>query len=133
MKFEGLRVRDLMRTEVKTINKDAELAEAARMMYESRLASLVIKPEDDSDAFGILTRKDIFEALLLDGTGECSSRVEDMMSKPAITVTPGLSIENCLRLMRVAGARRLPVVEGTKLLGIITSTDIFDRIVSSKC
>jgi predicted transcriptional regulator len=55
-----------------------------------------------------------------------------MMTKPAITVTAALSIENCLRLMRVAGARRLLVVEGTKLLGIITSTDIFDRIISDK-
>lgn len=131
MQIHNLRVRDIMRTDVKTIDGDTDLLEAARLMYETGLSSLVIAPRDDRDAFGIITRKDILEALLMEGGEELAPRVADMMTKPAITVGPLLSIENCLLLMRTAGARRLPVVESDRLVGIITSTDVFSRLVGA--
>lgn len=131
MGIHNLRVQDIMRTDVTTIDGDTDLLEAARLMYETGLSSLVITPRDDRDAFGIITRKDILEALLMEGREELAPRVADMMTKPAITVGPRLSIENCLLLMRTAGARRLPVVENEQLVGIITSTDVFSRLVGT--
>ncbi|MGV1100994.1 CBS domain-containing protein [Thiovibrio sp. JS02] len=132
MKIKKLRVKDLMQAGVKTIARDATLKAAAKAMYEQKVSSLVVKPADDSDAFGIVTRKDVLEAMLMDSEGDFSYLVSDVMTKPAITVGPNLSIENCLLLMRVAGTRRLPVVEGEKLVGIISNTDVFDRLVSGK-
>jgi len=132
MKIKKLRVKDLMQAEVRTIPRESPLKAAAKMMQELKVSSLVITPADDGDAFGIVTRKDVLEAMLMDSEGEFSSLVSDVMTKPAITVGPSLSIENCLLLMRVAGTRRLPVVEGDRLIGIISNTDVFDRLVSGK-
>lgn len=129
MDIKKLRVRDLMRNDVKTVEKNLLLPEAARRMHELQVSSLVIEPDDDSDAFGIITQKDILNVMVMAGQDDFSSLVADAMTKPAITVGSGLSIENCLLLMRVAGARRLPVVEGQKLIGIISSTDVFERLV----
>jgi CBS domain-containing protein len=129
MDIKKLRVRDLMRSDVKTVNKNALLLEAARHMREMHVTSLVIEPGDDSDAFGIITQKDILNVMLMAGEDDFTSQVGEAMTKPAITVGPTLSIENCLLLMRVAGARRLPVVEGQKLIGIISNTDVFERLV----
>lgn len=129
MDIKKLRVRDLMQTEVLTIERTATLAIAARWMEEVRCSSPVILPLDDSDAYGIVTRKDILNIMVMEVHDEFVSQVGDIMTKPAITVGPALSIENCLLLMRTTGTRRLPVVEGDKLVGMISNTDIFNRLV----
>jgi len=52
-----------------------------------------------------------------------------VMTKPAFTVSNGLSISNCHQMMRMVGVRRLPVVDGTQLVGIISNADIFAKLV----
>ena len=128
--IKKLRVRDLMQTTVRTIEPKATLPEAARLMHELNCSSLVILPHDDSDAYGIVTRKDVLNVVVMDVQDEFVSQVGDIMTKPAITVGPALSIENCLLLMRVTGTRRLPVVEGERLVGMISNSDVFNRMIS---
>ena len=122
------RVEDLMQTDVKTVRKDVELLSATKMMRDFNVSSLVVEPEDDSDAFGIITRKDIVEAIVMDPTGGISLAVDDVMTKPALTVSSKLSISNCHQMMRMVGVRRLPVVDETKLVGILSNADIFTKL-----
>jgi CBS domain-containing protein len=51
------------------------------------------------------------------------------MTKPALSVSSGLSISNCHQMMRMVGVRRLPVVDGKKLVGILSNADIFIKLV----
>lgn len=122
------RVEDLMQTDVKTVRKDVELLAATKMMRDFNVSSLVVEPEDDRDAFGIITRKDIVEAIVMDPTGGISLEVDDVMTKPALTVSSKLSISNCHQMMRMVGVRRLPVVNGTELVGILSNADIFTKL-----
>ena len=122
------RVEDLMQTDVKTVRKDVELLSATKMMRDFNVSSLVVEPEDDSDAFGIITRKDIVEAIVMDPTGGISLAVDDVMTKPALTVSSKLSISNCHQMMRMVGVRRLPVVDGAKLVGILSNADVFAKL-----
>jgi len=124
-----IRVKDLMNADVKTVHKDVTLLTAIKMMHDSGVSSLIIEPESDGDAFGIITRKDIVEAIVMDPTGGTSLIVDDVMTKPAITVNTGLSISNCHQMMRMVGVRRLPVVDGTKLIGILSNANIFEKLV----
>jgi CBS domain-containing protein len=123
------RVKDLMQTDVKTVRKDEKLLAATKMMRDFNVSSLVVEPEDERDTFGIITRKDIVEALVMDPTRGISLAVDDVMTKPALHVGSGLSISNCHRMMRMVGVRRLPVVDGTKLVGILSNADIFAKLV----
>jgi CBS domain-containing protein len=118
-----------MQTDVKTVRKDISLLVATKMMRDFNVSSLVIEPENDGDAFGIITRKDIVEGMVMDPSGGISLRVDDVMTKPAFTVSSGLSISNCHQMMRMVGVRRLPVVEGTQLVGILSNADIFAKLV----
>ena len=127
--IKKMRVRDLMQTQVLTIEPTVSLATAARWMEEMKCSSPVILPADDSDAYGIVTRKDLLNIMVMETPDDFVSQVGDIMTKPAITVGPALSIENCLLLMRSTGTRRLPVVEGEQLLGMISNTDIFNCLV----
>lgn len=129
MEAKSLRARDIMRTDVKTIGKNVTLFEAANMMKNLGVSSLVVEPDGDWDAFGIVTRKDVVEALIEDPTGRPVHVVGDVMSKPAITVNMALSVYNCHFLMRTVAIRRLLVVEGGKLVGILSNSDIFQTLV----
>ena len=129
MNIEKLRVQELMQKDVKLTNKSTTISKAARMMRDSGVSSLIVGPDDDGDAFGIITRRDIIEAFLSSTISGPSHLVEDAMTKPAITVNFGMSIYNCQLLMRMVGVRRLPVVDGNKLVGILSNTDIFGKLL----
>jgi CBS domain-containing protein len=129
MDANRIRVKDLMKADAKTVNKDVTLFTAIKMMHDLGVSSLIIEPESDRDAFGIITRKDVVEAIVMDPAGGTSLLVDDVMTKPAITVNSGLSISNCHQMMRMVGVRRLPVVDGTKLIGILSNANIFEKLV----
>ena len=128
MKAKGIRVGDLMNRDIKTISKTTDLMSVIEMMRNLDISSLIVEPDNDLDAYGIITRKDIVEALVENNPDINSLFVEDSMTKPAITVNPELSIYNCHRIMRMVGVRRMPVVDRGKLVGIISNSDIFTKI-----
>ena len=129
MDVKRIRVKDLMKADAKTVHKDATLFTAIKMMRDFGVSSLIIEPESDGDAFGIITRKDVVEAIVMDPAGGTSLLVDDVMTKPAITVSSGLSISNCHQMMRMVGVRRLPVVDGSKLIGVLSNANIFEKLV----
>lgn len=123
MDIQDLCVGDLMRSDVRTVSETLSLPEAARLMHEWNVSSLIVEKRGASDALGILTRKDIVEALSAPNPGMLL--VKDVMSKPAITVAPELAVNHCIRLMRMTGVRRVPVEKEGGLVGILSNTDIF--------
>lgn len=130
--MQHLCVGDLMHSNVSTVAEATPLVEAARLMYDLRVSSLVVNQESDRDAFGILTRKDIVEALSSDLPGSDTLLVKDVMTKPAIVVPPELAIAHCVRLMRMAGVRRVPVVKNGQLVGILSNSDLFRWLVENQ-
>ncbi|MBW2574218.1 MAG: CBS domain-containing protein [Deltaproteobacteria bacterium] len=131
MDAKKLRAKDFMQTDVKTVHKGVTLLAATKMMRDFGLSSLVVEPDDDGDAFGIITRKDIVEAIVMDANGWESLTVDDLMTKPSITTNSSLSISHCYQLMRMVGVRRLPVVDGTNLVGILSNSDIFVKLTEN--
>lgn len=129
MNMQQLCVGDLMHAHVCTVAEATPLIEAARLMYDLHISSLVVSQENSRDALGILTRKDVVEALSSDLPGSDTLLVSDVMTKPAITVPPELAINHCVRLMRMAGVRRVPVVRNGQLAGILSNSDLFRWLV----
>ena len=129
MNAKSVRVGDLMNRDVKSIDKNTTIISAGKQMMEKHVSSFIIEPDNQLDTFGIITRKDVVESLITAGIGETSILVKDVMTKPSITVSPALSIYNCHQMMLMVGVRRMPVVEGNKLVGIISNSDILKNIV----
>ena len=129
MDAKKLKVKDLMRTDVKMVGKSTPLLEAAKMMRDFGVSSLIIAPDEEGVAFGIITRKDIIEAMVTEESQGTLQLVDDVMTKPAITVNKDFSIYNCQQLMRMVGVRRLPVIEGAELVGILSNSDIFAKLI----
>ena len=130
MNAKSIKVKDLMNRDVKFIDKNTSIISAGKQMIDERVSSFIIKPDNQLDAFGIITRKDVVEALINTDIGNISILVKDVMTKPTLTIDPELSIYICHKMMLMVGVRRLPVVEGNKLLGIISNSDLLKNIVS---
>jgi CBS domain-containing protein len=124
-------VRDIMHSDVATIAPDASVTDIVRMMHTKKLSCLVVDLGDVSKGLGIVTQKDILGVLVDPDEAEGEVRVEEVMTAPALSVSPDFGIPTCVQMMRMLGVRRVPVIENGKLIGIISFSDIFGKAVDS--
>ena len=124
-------VAELMHKDVLLVREDEQLVDVIRRMGERRLSSAIVDKRDASDAYGIITRKDIIVEASEDIELISTLKVSDLTTKPAISIHPHVRADLAMRLMRVAGVRRLVVLDGEHLAGVISNSDIFDVIVRS--
>jgi acetoin utilization protein AcuB len=115
-------VEKIMTTEVITISKDAQLGKAARVMLENKITSLPVV-DADRKLVGILTSSDLFRMVVEEMVGEAIPVKAWMTSEPE-TITPETTLLEVHRVMGVKRIRSLPVMEGNKLVGIVTRTDL---------
>jgi len=87
-----------------------------------------VERRSQEDAWGIVTRKDVVNKVVNPGMDPSEVHVFEIMSKPLITVSPGLALKYCARLFDSAGIRRAPVFDGKEIIGILSNTDIFNAI-----
>ncbi len=122
----GLKAKDIMTTEVVTIEPSATVAEAVALMKEKGLRALIVERTNEEDAYGIVTETDIVYKVVAQGLSPQSVLVREIMTKPCIVVNPDLSVENVARLFALTGIRRAPVIQ-ERLLGVISVTDIIRK------
>lgn len=122
----GLKAKDIMTTEVVTIEPSATVAEAVALMKEKGLRALIVERTNEEDAYGIVTETDIVYKVVAQGLSPQSVLVREIMTKPCIVVNPDLSVENVARLFAMTGIRRAPVIR-EQLLGVISVTDIIRK------
>ena len=125
------KAQDLMHKGVETIDGAATVAEALKKMREKKVSSLIVNRRDVGDAWGIVTKKDIVTKVVDPGPTRrnlSTTRVHEIMSKPLVTVSPGLAIKYSVRLMAKAGVTRAPVFDGKEIIGILSFTDVFNNM-----
>jgi len=118
----GIQVADTMSINLISVSKDTTLTKCAKMMRDSRLGAVIIKENDV--LLGILTEKDIVRKAVADGIDINIAKVVDYMKTNLVTVNPGADIYDAIIKMRDNNIRRLPVVDGNKVLGLLTIKSI---------
>ena len=115
------RITNIMSRELTTITRDATIHQAALLMSEKRLSSLIVVNENK--LCGILTDRDLRNRVLAKGlTGELL--VEQAMTENPTTIKPEALIFEAMLTMSENNIHHLPVVNGNKPIAIITSTDL---------
>jgi len=115
---------DVMTKDIIYIDGGATVKEAVKKMNIKRVYSLIVNARNVDDSFGIVTRKDIVSKIVAQGKDPKAVKVHEIMTKPLITVSPGLSVEYCARLFAKTGIRRAPVFDGKKIVGMINNTSL---------
>ena len=81
---------------------------------------------------GIFTERDYTRKVALQGKSSKETRVREIISREIVTVTPDDTVEDCMRLMTERRVRHLPVVDGMKVVGIISIGDLVNWIISTQ-
>jgi len=126
-------VRDIMTRWVATVDPERTLRDAATIMTKGHTGSLVVMKRGMPE--GIVTEGDISRALSK-GANPDKVPIKEIMSEGLIAVAPDIRVEEAAKLMAEKQIKKLPVVEGGVLIGMITQTDIvaasFDLVTSLK-
>jgi len=128
-------VRDIMMTDVTTLERNDSLQLAKDIMTLGRVRHFPVL--DEGKVVGVVSQRDLYKASLgsVMKYGEKAQRaflegiaVKEVMSDPAVTIAPHASVQEAARLMTEKKIGCLLVLEGVKLVGIITETDMLKLV-----
>ena len=105
-----------------TIDPDATVLDALAEMAEKDVGSLVVM--DGEKLVGIITERHYSRNVILKGKRSATTFVKDIMEQNVVHVRPDQSVELCMALMTEKRVRHLPVVEGDKVIGIVSIGDL---------
>lgn len=108
---------------VVTIAPDACISEAAKLLTDRRIGTVVVS-SDGEHADGILSERDIVRELAKSGGGCLDKPVSQYMTRKLVTCTSHDNVGQILQKMTDGRFRHMPVVEGDKMIGLISLGDV---------
>ena len=117
---------DVMTKHVVDIGPDATVTEAIDKMKQWNVSSLLVQRRSPSDTWGFVSQTDVIEKVIAEGRDPDQTLVHEIMTKPVITVPSNCSLMDCAALMARADIRRVLVFDGQDIVGIVSSSDIFN-------
>ncbi|WP_120635340.1 CBS domain-containing protein [Ruegeria sp. EL01] len=109
---------------VVTVGSTATVSEAAKILAEKRIGTVVISDDDGQTASGILSERDIVRELAKNGSGCLTQPVSSYMTQKLITATRQTTVQDIMSRMTEGRFRHMPIVEEGKLVGIVTLGDV---------
>jgi len=128
-------VRDIMTSEVTTLDRNDSLQLAKDIMTLGRVRHFPVV--EDGKVVGVVSQRDLYKASLgsVMKYGEKAQRsflegiaIKEVMSDPPITIAPHATVQEAARLMMEKKIGCLPVLEGPKLVGLVTETDMLKLV-----
>jgi len=115
-----LTVVDIMSTQYLHLPGMSTVAEAIRDMTAANAHSVLVDKRSDDDEYGIVLTSDIAKHVLAKDRSPERVNIYEIMTKPVLSVRPGMSIRYCARMLDHFGISTVPVVENGEVLGIVT-------------
>ena len=125
-----MQVRDFMTSLIISADADTLVKDAAKLMAAEDIGSLLVTKADV--LAGMVTRRDVIGAHLLSSESYQTLTVEDIMTTPVVTIGPEADIGQTIALINQTGRRRIPVIEGNDIIGVVTTTDIIRVLATMK-
>jgi signal-transduction protein with cAMP-binding, CBS, and nucleotidyltransferase domain len=119
-----IRVRDVMKTGFDMVDGMDTVAMALEKMLHVETKSLIVKKRNDDDEFGLVMLSDIARQVLAVDRAPERVNIYEIMTKPALTVSPDMDIRYCARIFSRFRLSRAPVQEHGEVVGIVSYTDM---------
>jgi len=116
--------------EVWTIGPKITVFDALKLMAEKEIGALMVV--EAGQVVGIFSERDYARKVILKGRSSKDTPVRKIMTERVITVDPATTVEVCMGLMTDRRIRHLPVMEGDRLIGVISIGDVVKAIVSEQ-
>jgi CBS domain-containing protein len=115
---------------IHAIEPERPVLEAIRMMADKYVGALLVMR--GSELIGIVSERDYARKVILKGKSSADTPVSEIMSSPVLSVSPGDSAHRCMRLMTEQRIRHLPVVEDSKVIGVLSIGDLVKAVIDDQ-
>lgn len=104
--------------------------EALETLAEKDTGALVVMQGDE--VVGMLSERDYARKVFLSGRSSKKTLVREIMSAPAVTISPSTTVDECMQRMTEHRCRHLPVVEDGKVVGVVSIGDVVKWIITTQ-
>jgi CBS domain-containing protein len=111
-----------------SLDPNSSVFEALQTLADHNVGALMVM--DGARLVGVFSERDYSRKIALAGRSSKDTKVKDIMTANVITVAPQVRTRDCLALMGQKKIRHLPVVDGDKVLGMISIRDLMDDIIA---
>ena len=112
------------------ISPEACVYDAIEIMADKYVGALLVIAEDK--LVGVVSERVYARKVILQGKSSKQTQVKEIMTSPAIFVTPEQTVQDCMRIMTDKHIRHLPVVEDGKILGVVSIGDLVKWMISAQ-
>lgn len=112
------------------IGPDATVLDALKVMAEHEIGALLVMQGDR--VLGVMSERDYARKVALLGRASRDTPLSQIMSSPPVTVTPADTIDGCMRLVTDKRIRHLPVIDGGRVVGVLSIGDLVKAILSQQ-
>ncbi len=117
-----LKAQDVMTRDVITLDEAVSAKKAAEIMAQEGISAIITTAE--GKAVGILTERDILKRIVAEDKNSQDTKLKEIMSSPLITIGPDADLEEAAHLMFEKKIKNLPVIQGNRLIGLVSLQDI---------
>ncbi len=112
------------------VDQNETVLDAIGLMADVNIGAVLVKRHDT--IAGIFTERDYLQKIALKSRSSQNTQVKEVMTSPVISAKPDDSVAHCMEVMTNCRCRHLPVVDGDKLLGIVSIGDLVKSLVEDK-
>jgi CBS domain-containing protein len=113
-----------------SVRPETTVFEALQLMADKNIGSLAVTEGDR--LIGILSERDYTRKVILQGKSSKTTQVREIMAGHVLTITPEHTVKECLELMTEKRTRHLPVIEGGRLVGLVSIGDLVNWLISAQ-
>jgi CBS domain-containing protein len=113
--------------DVHVVNPDDTVLDALRLMAECNIGAVLVT--SDGALVGIMSERDYARKMVLHGKASKETAVREVMTGTVVSVAPDWTCDQCMALMTEKHIRHLPVIEGGRLVGVISIGDVVRAVV----
>lgn len=117
-------------SEVFTVTPDTTVLDALRLMADKDVGAVVVLSK--GQLVGIFTERDYARKVVLVGKASKDLRVAEIMSTDVVTIDPSWTTDRCMALMDERRIRHLPVIDGGKVVGVVSIRAVVSAIVAEQ-
>jgi CBS domain-containing protein len=115
---------------VHSVTPQAMVFDALKLMADKNIGSVLVLA--DGKIAGIMTERDYARKVILFGKSSHEIAVKEIMSNQVMTVRPDQTVEECMALMTNKRIRHLPVMDGEKLIGLLSIGDLVKEVIAEQ-
>ncbi|MDX2411474.1 MAG: CBS domain-containing protein [Woeseiaceae bacterium] len=116
--------------DIVSVVPDSTVLEAIILMADKAIGSLMVMVDDE--LLGIVTERDYARKVIIKGRSSKTTRVSEIMTTGVFTTSSTKSVNDCMSVMTEKHIRHLPVLEGNRVIGMISIGDLVQAIISDQ-